>query len=335
MLFKHLYSTIIARSGDCLEVFPDNDASSFSIEQTHEYDLKESSRYFLHLNSIFTSSSLFHKPKNPNCNFGYSIFSNYNTRNITKEFAAVMVAPPSTRMFYGHADGSNAFALVGDISFKETMQQHSYNATKSGTNVRWILTSDKVLYLAAQLFGSIAVRTACKFNLGKTEQGSIKVSLGPLNEGYNKIELYLPRFLRKALGFHKSQVRKPDSSLKGVRSDLEVITILGGAVLVASDVVKNAVFEAAGPSMFYLECDACEPSQLQRDSRRILKIIPIRRADMTDDNFHYECTAPEHVLIEKNSVKRLRFRLTDENGDTLNSVGVEGPTVVVCSIVEE
>ena len=335
MLFKHLFSTIIARSSDCLDTFPDNTVSKFSIEQTHEYDLNESSRYFLHLNSIFTSSSLFHKPTAPDCTFGYSTYSIYSPRNMKEDFAAVMVEPPSERRYYMDANGRNAFALVGDISFSQTMREMSYNASKSDTNVKWILPVDKVLLLASQLFGTLAVKTSCKFNLTKTEKGALQVTLGPLAEGYNMVQIFLPRFLRKALGFHKSQTKKPNAIDGASRAGLDVLTVSGSEVVAAKNAVRHAVFEAAGPSMFYLECDACEPSQLQKSNRKILKIIPIRRVDMTDDNFHYECRSPEHVLIEKNNIKRLSFRLTDENGVTLESAGVNGSTVIVCSIVEE
>lgn len=335
MLFKHLFSTIVARSGDCKDIFPENVPTKFSIEQSHEYHLKETSRYFLHLNAIFAAATILHKPRNIDCVFNYKIWTSYRKQNMNEALNHVSqltlhsLDEPNS---YTHLESAASFLVESKILFTEDMKQYSYSPLKSGLDIKWTLNTDKMIYIASMLFGKHALRMSCEFNI-TPGGGGLYVTIGPVKPGYSRVEFEMPRYMRKALGFSSTQCTRVEKT--STHGELDRFSLTGKQVITAKHKARPGVFTSSPPSAFYLECDACEGRILEKENRRILKIVPIRIKDITGDKLHYECQSPEHVLIEKHNLRRLSFRLTDEYGVTLSSDSSDSDTVIICSIIEE
>lgn len=318
-----------------MEKFPENAASNFTVEQTHEYDLLERSRYFMHLNSIHTSANLLHKPKDSDCHIAYSISTNYSSNLITGDFIQSLVSPKNELQMTKDSEDASVFDIKGSYYFTESMKKHAFRPAKSGSDLKLMLSEERVLHVITSFLSQPALGIACRFNVvTDSSSGGMTFSIGPLQEGVHKLVMTMPRYFRKALGFTKGQYfRTGEDSDSKSRS--EGLTILAGEILTGNMPMKSAVFESTAPSRFYLECGACEGSVLEKESRRILRVVPIRRQDITDNYFHYECISPEHVLIDQNNIKHLTFKITDDSGEVLESINGQDNTVVVCSIVEE
>ena len=88
-------------------------------------------------------------------------------------------------------------------------------------------------------------------------------------------------------------------------------------------------------SRVYLECDICEGKILDKKSRKILKIVPIRQEDITRDYVNYECKMPEFILLSRWNIEHIKFSLVREDGSCLRESSRDLQTVITCSVVEE